>query len=275
MALDRLRNAIVLDDQPSAPELLGILRQQALSVVLDVSALDPAQHHQYLGSLPAVIEAERAAWGLPHWIVVDEAHVTLAEHGTAADVFRPIDRGYCLVTYRPDQLCAEALAAVDVTITATAAAFPGEDVHTPNATLRESDARERPFTVGARRTPHVRHRHKYALMPLARERWFDFRRPDGTITATAPDIATFNQQLQRVDANVLAYHLERGDFSRWITGVLQDRELAATAGAIERDILSRRAADILHGPFHTANDRKMRKIADSASHPETSEEPGK
>ena len=52
--------------------------------------------------------------------------------------------------------------------------------------------------------------------------------------------------LRDMDASVVAYHLERGDFSRWITGTIQDRELGAVAGAIERDILARRAADVLH-----------------------------
>jgi len=72
---------------------------------------------------------------------------------TPGDVFRPIDRGYCLVTYCPDRLCAEALAAIDVTITVTAPALPGGDRRTPNATLRERGAPERPFIIGARRTP--------------------------------------------------------------------------------------------------------------------------
>ena len=54
--------------------------------MLDVSAAEPGQRLEYLSSLPAVVEAERAARGVPHWIVVDEAHITLAEHGIAADV---------------------------------------------------------------------------------------------------------------------------------------------------------------------------------------------
>lgn len=121
---------------------------------------------------------------------------------TPGDVFRPIDRGYCLVTYRPDRLCAEALAAIDVTITVTAPALPGGDRRTPNATLRERGAPERPFIIGARRTPHVRHQRKYARAPLPRDRWFDFRGPDGAIIATAPDVATFSRLLQSADASV-------------------------------------------------------------------------
>ena len=85
----------------------------------------------------------------------------------------------------------------------------------------------------------MRHHRKYAAAPLPHHRWFDFRGPDGAVTATAPDVVTFNRLLQSLDAGIIAYHLERGDFSRWITGVLRDRHLAATASAIERDVLTR------------------------------------
>jgi hypothetical protein len=263
-ALHRLRNTIVRDDQPTASELLDVLRRQPRSVVLDVSAAEPGQRLEYLSSLPAVVEAERAAHGIPHWIVVDEAHITLAEHGIAADVFRPADLGYCLVTYRPDELGSEALAAIDVTITVTSAALPGVETPTPNATLREHGAPERPFIIGTRRVPHVRHHRKYAATPLPHHRWFEFRGPDGAVTATAPDIATFNRLLQSLDAGIIAYHLERGDFSRWITGVLRDRHLATTASAIERDVLTRRAADILHARerLGDAIDARYRDAAD-------------
>jgi 3-deoxy-D-manno-octulosonate 8-phosphate phosphatase KdsC-like HAD superfamily phosphatase len=152
VALDRLHNTVVLDGQPSAAELLSVLRQQSLSVVLDVSTLSPDGRLEYLRTLPPVIEAERAAWGLPHWIVVDEAHATLGEGGVAANVFRPTDRGYCLVTYHPEQLCAEALATIDVTITATA--LEPARRGGAQARLRESGGLERSVTLwpGARPT---------------------------------------------------------------------------------------------------------------------------
>jgi hypothetical protein len=100
--------------------------------------------------------------------------------------------------------------------------------------------------MSARRTPHVRHRRKYAITPLPRQRWFVIRDPAGAVAGTASDLSEFSRALHDVDATVIAYHLERGDFSRWITGTIQDRPLGAVAGAIERDILAHRAADVLH-----------------------------
>jgi hypothetical protein len=96
------------------------------------------------------------------------------------------------------------------------------------ATLRESGFRARPFVVGSRRTPHVRHRRKYALAPLPPHRRFHFRRPDGSVLATADDLAEFGRLLGNADAAVVAHHLEHGDFSRWITGTVHDSELGAS-----------------------------------------------
>ena len=41
---------------------------------------------------------------------------------------------------------------------------------------------------------------------------------------------------------VLEHHLAHGDFSRWILGTIQDRDLAAAVGAIERNLVARHAA---------------------------------
>jgi hypothetical protein len=218
-------------------------------VVLDVSALAPPARLAYLGGLPSLVEAERAAWGLPHWIVIDEAHATLASGGIAADVFRPTDRGYCLVTFHPEQLCPEALAAVDVTITVDTPPIAGLEggANTARAaTLREAGSLGRLFTVNARRTPHVRHRHKYAVTGLPQHRWFHFRHGNGQIIATACDLGEFSRLLREIEPSVFAHHLEHGDFSRWIVGTIQDRDLAAAVGAIERNFIARRAADLLH-----------------------------
>jgi hypothetical protein len=151
--------------------------------------------------------------------VVDEAHTTLGEGGIAADVFRPTDRGYCLVTYQPERLCAEALAAIDVTITARLAAASGDDDLQSGrwATLRETGSSERPFTVRARRTPHVRHRHKYAVTELPERSWFHFRRSDGHVIQSARNIAEFERILDQVDSSVMVTTLDcanRHDNSR-------------------------------------------------------------
>ena len=79
---------------------------------------------------------------------------------------------------------------------------------------------------------------------MPRERWFEFRDPTRGVIATAGDLAEFSHMLRVADPSVVAHHLERGDFSRWITGTMQDRTLGAAVGAVERDVLARPMADI-------------------------------
>jgi hypothetical protein len=242
LGLERLHDVVVLGagERPDGRTLLTTLRQRSVSVVLDVSELDDAAKQEYLTSLPPFVEAERATWGMPHWILVDEAHATLGEGGGIGQLFRPADRGYCLVTYHPEALSREATALLDVTITALGEHEDG----TLRATLRERGTPEREFRVDGRRTPHVRHWHKYAATPLAPARWFRFRRPGGTVVAEAGDLAAFARGLSTAETEVVAHHLRHGDFSRWITGTLQDRGLAAVVAAIERELLARQATDL-------------------------------
>lgn len=203
----------------------------------------------YLRMLAGVIDEVRATSGLPHWIVVDEAHVALAEGGTTADVFRPQDRGYCLVTYRPDQLTPSVVGAVDFTLTVTGAdrVVTGQhEQEAATATLREAGGLECPFVVAARRTPHRRHWHKYVAEPLPNHQWFYFRHPDKGPAGAAGNLEEFAHRLAKADPKVVEFHLTRGDFSRWFTGTIQDRRLADLAAALERDLLRHRALDIDH-----------------------------
>jgi len=59
---------------------------------------------------------------------------------------------------------------------------------------------------------------------------------------------------------VLTHHLEHGDFSRWIVGTIQDRDLAAAVGAIERNVIARRAADLLHARERLLNEVESRYL---------------
>lgn len=246
IGLAHLRNTAVLGDGlrlPTPHELVSVLRAQRSSVVLDLSTTTACERAAYLHEVAAAIEAERAISGVPHWIVVDEAHQALGMAGAATTVFRPADLGYCLITYVPEQLSDTARAAIDVTIRVTGAPMSGM-AGTGTALLREAGSPEREFVLAARRTPHRRHWHKYAVEPLPSHRWFRFRSPNGPELYAARDLREFSKALHDVDAGAAEYHLCRGDFSRWLIGTLQDRELGAAVGAVERELLTRRAQDV-------------------------------
>ena len=66
-----------------------------------------------------------------------------------------------------------------------------------------------------------------------------------------------------LDASVIAHHLEHCDFSRWITGTIQDPQLGAIASAIERDVLNHRAAGILRARQRLLDEIESRYLGEA------------
>jgi hydroxymethylpyrimidine pyrophosphatase-like HAD family hydrolase len=62
---------------PSPTDLLAIARPGRASMVLDLSGLPKEATTRYLRRLPAAVAAERAEHGVPHWVITDEAHLTM------------------------------------------------------------------------------------------------------------------------------------------------------------------------------------------------------
>ena len=79
---------------------------------------------------------------------------------------------------------------------------------------------------------------------LPRERRFYFRPIDGKVIAAAGTMDDFCTAVGHLDPRALQYHLERGDFSRWLDDTIADKELAAQVAAWEDELLAHRAADL-------------------------------
>lgn len=95
------------------------------------------------------------------------------------------------------------------------------------ATIRAGSGSAQGFTIGECRTVHVRHRHKYADLALPMERRFYFRQRGDHRIAPAGSMHDSANALAHVDTTTLQYHLERGDFSRWLEGAIADSDFAA------------------------------------------------
>jgi alpha-amylase len=78
------------------------------------------------------------------------------------------------------------------------------------------------------------------LRTLSPEQAFHFACPGGFIGHTAYNLDQFEELLYVVPKDSLLFHQERGDFARWITGVLDDPSLAESIdGLTERHDLTR------------------------------------
>jgi hydroxymethylpyrimidine pyrophosphatase-like HAD family hydrolase len=260
-ALEGLPGVMLLggnEHVPSLQELTRTLRHADVSVVVDLARLGAEEKRRYvLAALRALAELRRET-GLPHRIVVDEAHHFLHD----PDEVRVLDHelaGYTLVTYRISDLHADVLAATDsALITRETNAEEARLLHArwnglgdvsrwreelrslamDEAVLlpgREEASRElRRFRVAARLTPHVRHRRKYLDVPLDPAQAFRFVLDDGSQGPRVRSLAEFARALEALPAAQLRGHLARNDFSRWIRDVFRDEALAARLLELEQ-----------------------------------------
>ncbi|HEY7262054.1 MAG TPA: HAD hydrolase family protein [Trebonia sp.] len=247
---------------PSPTDLLAIARPGRASLVLDLSGLPEEVKTRYLRRLPAAVAAERAEHGIPHWVITDEAHLTVPyEHDPSGP--GSAEPGTCIVTWRADLLPAAFRDTVDLTLETTTTPPTDTSTLVPHATTLVNGQQPRRFTVAARISPHVRHQHKYMAAPLPPERRFYFHAlGEAGIAATLEE---FSRHLRHCDPVVLAYHLSRGDFSRWVTGTLADQTLGRQVAAIERDLSQHHAAALeraRHQIMHAIDSRYPSSVGD-------------
>jgi hydroxymethylpyrimidine pyrophosphatase-like HAD family hydrolase len=241
------------DPPPTPRELLRALRYPDRSVVIDLSRQPHDEKMQFIRAALPALNVMRRRTGLPHRIVVDEAHYFL--HDAEANDLLDLDmNGYTIVTYCASRLSKELLAASEVMIV-TCESNPAEiealcrccakcgSVDPARWSLlgrlkvgqavalpitEEAGGDLRMFEIGPRLTPHVRHREKYVDVPVTDARAFVFAggRRARTLREFVAGIAV-------QPAGSLEGFLRRGDFSRWIADVFGDHALAGELRAFE------------------------------------------
>ena len=269
--LEALPGVTVLggEDSPPTPrELLHALRYPDNSVVIDLSAMEHDRKFEYIRSVLLALNVMRRRTGVPHRIVLDEAHYFL--HGALARDLLDLDlNGYTIVTYWPSQLPADLVAAAEVVLVTRqsdiaeiealrshcaickhfdpsgwdvlptlrldqAAALPG--------TL-EANGQVQIFTIGERLTPHVRHRQKYVDVPVSDNRAFVFTSPGKRVRAHT--LREFVAALESINVSQADPYLRRGDFARWVGDVFGDHALAKELQRGERRYVLAKDDDVL------------------------------
>ncbi|GAA1654559.1 HAD-IIB family hydrolase [Nonomuraea maheshkhaliensis] len=252
--LGDLPDTLIAGDGHALPDpatLLDLAVRPRGAVVLDLSRMPPPARDRYLGALAAPLRALRAARGLPHWVLIDEAHQSAA---APANPIHPADGeyGYCLATYQPHLLTRESHARMEWRIRLIAGGRCA--VHGPDTDV--------PVIVpAARRTFHQRHLRKYTETTLSAERGFHFRTDAGRTGVIALNLRQFTAELGRCPPAVLRHHAAGGDFSRWIRDVHAAHDLAAEVRSIEEvlaadgdaDLARARLTDIVHSHYLTSS----------------------
>lgn len=249
-----LADAFVLGDAtqgPSVKSLCELLKSPSRSVVVNLIAMQGAERQKLFQELLAALIQLRAKVGRPHWLVIDEAQVTLARtndslklpdswHGTIAiadapefvapEVIRRADELYVLGTEPPTTfhslatLRDEPVPQFDPPRLANGDAYlwrPGQ-----SATAQAF----RPLPTRREWQSHVR---RYLHGDVGREKSFVFAGPRGALQLRAQNLSIFLQLAEGVDGETWQHHLRQGDYSRWFREVLGDAILAAEAAQIE------------------------------------------
>jgi hydroxymethylpyrimidine pyrophosphatase-like HAD family hydrolase len=259
-SLEGLPGVTVLgrEDAPPTPrELLRALRYPDRSVVIDLSRLAHDEKLQYVRSILPALNVLRRRTGLPHRILLDEAHYYL--HDTDAPQLLDLERnGYTVVTYCASRLPQALLANTEVMIV-TCESNPAEmealrascarcaDVDPARWSIlgrlkvgqavalpitEETGGEAQLFTIATRLTPHVRHREKYVDVPVSAQRAFVFN-ANGQPGQRIRTLRQFVFELESTPRRLLEGYIVRGDFSRWIGDVFGDRALAGELRALE------------------------------------------
>lgn len=259
-SLEALPGVITLggdDPPPQGRELVRALRHPDVSVILDLSKITHHEKREYLRTLLPLLVSLRRSTGLPHKILLDEAHHFL--HGSnVSHLIDPELAGYIFVTYRVSSLPASVRETTDAVVFVTRETDPEEaktlcdmcrprpcagasptifrDLQTTEAALlpgaEEAHGEVRRFHLAPRLTAHVRHRAKYLDMPVIESQAFVFT-GDGRPGARARTLKEFTGLLTALPPDRLVGHLRRHDFSHWIEGVFHDRLLAARLHHVE------------------------------------------
>jgi hydroxymethylpyrimidine pyrophosphatase-like HAD family hydrolase len=259
--LDALPGVLALggaDPLPRPHELLRALRHAETSVVIDLSHLHHQDKVEYTRALLPSLARLRRGTGLPHRVVLDEAHYFLGD-GPADGLLDLEQNGYTLVTYRASHLSQEVLDASEVVIV-TCESNP-EEVVALHAACRSTEGVEtwisalaglaigeaavlpgvketgsilRRIHLSPRLTHHVRHREKYVDIPVPESRAFVFTRNGKPVGQPARTLRALVAVLEADRQDYLEGHARRGDFSRWVADMFGDHQLANAIRLLEQ-----------------------------------------
>lgn len=246
---------------PTPGAVPSVLRDTCLSLVLNLARLPHPAKRAYVDELLCALQGVRRETGIPHWIVIDEAHYFCHEASpcVCARRFDAQTGSFVFVTYRPslvaglihDGVGAYLIAPTAIEderyfMTGLLRARGPEDVVAHDALaeverqrvglLRVDGVRPswRVFTPSDRLSVHAHHGRKYADARLPDDKAFRFLCGNGQVMAVAHNMIEFCQVVQSAEMASLRHHLLHGDFSRWVADVLGDADLAAGLQKLER-----------------------------------------
>jgi len=240
---------------PDLGELSRILDTAAVNTVVSLIGISVEDRPAFFASLVSRVKQSRSGSGVPHLVLVDEAHHVSPIETTDADPLQHVN--VLRITVHPHTLSQAVLNNVRVVIALGAQAHERlqefcaarglplphievSELASHEAWLWRLDSPEKPQRVALipSTLEHRRHTRKYAEGELPPERSFFFRGPEQKLNLRAQNLSLFLQLADGIDDATWTHHLKRHDYSQWIGTGLRDTELAEAVSRIEETGLS-------------------------------------
>jgi hypothetical protein len=241
------------DHAPSFDEILQLLGDPGSNLIVNLIGMKMQDRPQSFAGLLTRLQEKKLREGRPHWVVIDEAHHLLPSSWAPASAeVAGQTASLLLITVHPEHVSPAALKLVNILAVigmepqkfaeefarvvgiappriTTANLNPGE----ASVWFRDSnEVIERMQSVPGK-AERKRHRRKYAQGELEQERVFYFRGNEGKLNLRANNLNTFLQLAAGVDDDTWRYHLERGDYSNWLSSSIKDEDLSEVVKRIE------------------------------------------
>jgi hypothetical protein len=249
--------SLAREDVPAIHVVVQLLAETDLSLALDLSHLPtPEEAVLYTTGLLRHVLEIRHRLGKPHWILIDEAQDLLGgpQNPARLPLLQSFESfGVCLITWQPSHLDPALLEQMHgFVLTRHRLRQEAECLRQIMAGrgLQADDLLERLAELGARQAliwgltsletaeftvlglgagprvlPGVQRLHRYLEGTVASSKQFYFH-DEGRHSLPAGNLAELIERVRNLDPAVIAYHFQRGDFSRWVRDVLHDPTLA-------------------------------------------------
>jgi hydroxymethylpyrimidine pyrophosphatase-like HAD family hydrolase/energy-coupling factor transporter ATP-binding protein EcfA2 len=238
---------------PETPEIFQILQNPKSNVSVNLLGVAVADRPVYFSGLFPKLQELRSRAGRPHWIIIDEAHHLIPDSWHPAQGALPERLSETvLVAVQVESVLQSALKSMTGII--AVGPSPGLTIsqfsqaigvaspvlaslrHEKNQVIFWPTSDTAPPTrveIAPPSDEARRHKRKYAGGELPPDRSFYFKGPEGKLNLRAQNLNTFIQLAEGVDDETWLHHLRQGDYSKWMTKNIKDKELAAEVAEIE------------------------------------------
>ncbi|MGV3483075.1 MAG: HAD-IIB family hydrolase [Planctomycetaceae bacterium] len=239
---------------PSIEEVTGVLEQPREHCIVSLFGLDKPSRPAYFDQMRHMVAGTRSQAGRPHWIIVDEAHYAAPRGWVPAETWTATElQGMMFITAYLEQMSDAVLRHVDWIISIAdepqvaivqycrligeppPSLPPSQDRHPRRALAwKRADRRMIWFTLVVSHAEQQRHLHSCWEGEVDDTQQFIFRGGESKLKLAAPNLKQFIHIAGGVDDDTWNYHLQRGDYSRWLRDVIRVEELADKVESIER-----------------------------------------